>query len=99
MEPAPPAPSRPLPGSSDLPDLRNAEALLGWSVVDSQGGLLGTVQQLVCDLRTGRIAYAVVASGGFVGQGEARFALDWSGLEAADAPPRFIWRGGAPKPH
>ncbi|GHC84476.1 hypothetical protein GCM10007320_28930 [Pseudorhodoferax aquiterrae] len=89
----------PEPPPSGLPDLRSADALLGWSVVDRQGGLLGTVQQLLCDLRTGRIVYAVVASGGFVGQGEARFALDWSGLEAADAPQRFIWHGAAPKPH
>ena len=99
MEPAPPAPTRPPAGLPDQPDLRSADALLGWSVVDSRGGLLGTVQQLVCDLRTGRIAYAVVASGGFVGQGEARFALDWDGLEAADAPQCFIWRGAPPQPH
>lgn len=96
MEPAPPASMPPPPG---VPDLRSAEELLGWAVVDCQGGLLGTVQQLVCDLRTGRIAYAVVASGGFLGQGEARFTLDWGGLEAAAAPQRFIWRGAAPRSH
>nr|WP_186329707.1 PRC-barrel domain-containing protein [Variovorax boronicumulans] len=83
---------------SVLPDLRSAETLLGWSVVDRHGSPLGTVQQLLCDLRTGRIVYALVASGGFVGQGEARFALDWSGLEAADGPQRFIWHGAAPQP-
>lgn len=90
-----PAPDRP---NAALPDLRSTEALLGWSVVDAQGGLLGTVQQLLLDLPTGRIAYAMVACGGFMGQGEARFALDWGGLEAADAPQRFIWHGAAPQP-
>jgi hypothetical protein len=38
----------------------------------------------------------VVASGGFVGQGETRFALAWDGLEAADRSHRFIWHGPAP---
>ena len=91
--------TEPTPPAVALPDLRAADSLLGWSVVDRQGDLLGTVQQLLCDLRSGRIAYAVVASGGFLGQGEARFALDWGGLEAAESPPRLIWHGAAPQAH
>lgn len=91
MDPCEPARARP------MPDLRSAETLVGWPVQDPDGFVLGTVQQLLFDLQSGRIAYAVVASGGFVGQGESRFALTWDDLEAADAPPRLIWHGAAPE--
>jgi sporulation protein YlmC with PRC-barrel domain len=76
--------------------LRSADRLIGWTVEDRRGCVLGTVRELLLDLDTGRLAYAVVASGGFVGQGETRFALAWDGLEAADRSHRFIWHGPAP---
>ena len=76
--------------------LRSAEHLVGWPVEDSLGHVLGTVRQLLFDLQTGRLACAVVASGGFMGQGEAHFTLAWEGLEPMDVLERFVWHGPAP---
>jgi hypothetical protein len=55
---------------------------------------MGSVAQLVLDLLAGRLAYVVVASGGFLGLGERRFMLPWAGLRAADdGSRRFVWLG------
>lgn len=90
-------PSSPVPAQPPRA-LRSAEHLVGWLVEDRHGNVLGTVRQLLFDLHTGRLAYAVVVSGGFVGEGEACFALAWEGLEPSDARRRFVWHGPAPRP-
>lgn len=90
MAPVPPSPVQ-APRA-----LRSTDRLVGWTVEDRDGCVLGTVRELLLDLDTGRLAYAMVASGGFVGQGETRFALAWDGLEPAGLCHRFIWHGRAP---
>ena len=51
-------------------------------VVDGAGEVLGSVVDLLLDLERGRIAYAVVASGGFMGLGERLVAVPWNALKA-----------------
>ena len=51
-------------------------------VVDHAGTVLGSIVDLLLDLERGRIAYAVVASGGFIGMGERLVAVPWNALKA-----------------
>lgn len=49
-------------------------------VVNTQGEDLGEIEEIMLDVRSGRIAYAVLAAGGFLGMGEKYFAIPWSAL-------------------
>lgn len=51
-------------------------------VVDAAGKVIGSLVDLMLDLERGCVAYAVVASGGFVGVGERLFAVPWAALRA-----------------
>ena len=44
-----------------------AGQLVGMKVEDSDGGKVGTVRNLVLDLRDGKLKYVVIGSGGFLG--------------------------------
>lgn len=66
--------------------LVRAAALAGEPVVSRDGAPLGNVCELLLDVQRGRIAYAVVAHGGFMGLGERLHAVPWCALRAgADA--------------
>ncbi|MEO8655958.1 MAG: PRC-barrel domain-containing protein [Ramlibacter sp.] len=57
-------------------------SLCAQTVVDQAGNVLGSIVDLLLDLERGRIAYAVVASGGFMGMGERLVAVPWNALKA-----------------
>ena len=71
-------------------DLASANALLGDKVVNSRNEPLGTITELVLDTTLGRVAYAVVAIGGFMGVGEQLFVIPWSALVRDAAGRRFV---------
>ena len=62
------------------PRVMAAGTLEGDDVVNSAGEKLGTLDDIMLDVPTGRIAYAVLASGGFLGMGEKLFAIPWRAL-------------------
>lgn len=62
------------------PELMAAHALRGDPVVNPKGYALGRVEHIVLDVQRGRIAYAVLSFGGFLGLGEKFFAIPWSAL-------------------
>jgi hypothetical protein len=49
----------------------------GTAVYNRQGEHLGTVVNFMVDKATGRIAYAVMSFGGFLGMGESYHPLPW----------------------
>lgn len=55
----------------------SASTLMGDEVKNSEGEDLGTLEEIMIDIRNGRIAYAVLSFGGFLGIGEKLFALPW----------------------
>jgi len=57
-----------------------ASTLEGDKVVNRQGEDLGEIDEIMIDVPRGRIAYAVMSSGGFLGMGEKLFAIPWSAL-------------------
>jgi sporulation protein YlmC with PRC-barrel domain len=58
-------------------DLISAEKVTGTSVYNAQGDKIGTIHDLMLDKRGGRVAYAVMSFGGFLGIGEKYHPLPW----------------------
>ncbi len=63
----------------------SASTIIGDHVHNAQGEELGSVKDIMLDLDTGRIAYAVLSFGGFLGLGDKLFAIPWNALQL-DAP-------------
>jgi sporulation protein YlmC with PRC-barrel domain len=58
-----------------------ASDMIGTDVVSPEGDNLGEVKEVVMDPNTGRVAYAVVSFGGFLGMGEKLFAIPFRALK------------------
>lgn len=52
----------------------------GTSVYDSTGNKLGSIHSLMIGKQNGRVAYAVLSFGGFLGMGQSYFPIPWSQL-------------------
>lgn len=61
---------------SSLP--QKASNIIGTDVVNAKGDNLGEIKEVVIDPASGRVAYAVVAFGGFLSMGEKLFAIPFS---------------------
>jgi sporulation protein YlmC with PRC-barrel domain len=62
------------------PEVMAASDFEGEEVVNHNGETLGEIEEIMLDVRSGRIAYAVLAAGGFLGIGEKYFAIPWRAL-------------------
>jgi len=67
-------------GAGPGPDVMAATTLNGDKVMSSDGEHVGKIYDIMLDVRSGRIAYAVLATGGFLGIGETLHAIPWSAL-------------------
>jgi sporulation protein YlmC with PRC-barrel domain len=52
----------------------------GSTILSDSGEKIGTVDHLVLDAVNGKIAYAVVAFGGFMGLGEHSYSIPWGSV-------------------
>jgi sporulation protein YlmC with PRC-barrel domain len=55
--------------------------LMGLNVYDDNEDKLGDIKDLVIDPAQGKIRYAVVTFGGFLGMGDKYFAVPWSDIQ------------------
>ena len=55
-------------------------SLVANSVYDTEGNLVGKLEEIVIDTRTGCVRHAVLAVGGVLGLGRRRLAVPWSAL-------------------
>ena len=62
----------------------------GDSVYDVAGKFLGEIEELVLDIHSGRVAYALMAVGGFLGVGRKMFAIPWSTVTIDSAYQRCV---------
>ena len=62
------------------PDVMAAGTLKDDRVLTMDGDDIGKVTHIMLDVRSGRIAYAVVSSGGFLGIGDKLLAVPWNVL-------------------
>ncbi|GGP27352.1 PRC-barrel domain-containing protein [Silvimonas amylolytica] len=65
----------------------------GYKVVNEQGEHLGKIDQFVLDVTNGRVAYAVLSFGGFLGMGDKLFAIPWSALKLDEVNKEFMLIG------
>lgn len=67
-------------GEGPGPDVMAADTLEGNQVMSSDGEDVGKITDIMLDVRSGRIAYAVLSEGGFLGMGTTLHAIPWSAL-------------------
>lgn len=72
------------------PHLMGAETLIGNSVANKLGENLGDIKEIMLDMRTGHVSYAVLEFGGFLGLGSKLFAVPWSALTLDTIEKRFV---------
>lgn len=72
------------------PRLMGANTLDGNDVFNKQDEDLGDVKEIMLDVPSGRVAYAVLSFGGFLGMGEKLFAVPWSALTLDTVNKRFV---------
>ncbi len=67
-----------------------ASTLAGDAVKNSAGEGLGKVDEIMIDIPTGRVAYAVLSFGGFLRMGNKLFAVPWDILKVDEDQKCFI---------
>ncbi len=72
------------------PIVLSAATITGDVVCNLQDEKLGTIQDIMLDIQTGKIRYAVLSSGGFLGVGERLFAVPWNAFRHDRDGKRFI---------
>ncbi len=91
--------SKPMPSKSRVSnsmDIRlgatvlSASTISGDEVFNLQDENLGKIQDIMLDVDDGRIRYAVLASGGFLGMGNRLFAIPWDALRIDRENKRFM---------
>ena len=68
----------------------NAKTLIGEKVVNLQEEDLGKLEAIMIDTTNGKVAYAVLSFGGFLGLGDKLFAIPWDTLRLDTENERFI---------
>lgn len=64
----------------ELGSLISADKVQGTNLYNRNGDGLGEVESIMIDKPSGKVAYAVIAFGGFLGMGQERRALPWNAL-------------------
>lgn len=72
------------------PQMLSALTVTGDSVRNANGDDLGRIEDLVIDVESGRVNYAVLSFGGFLGIAGKLFAVPWEALERDAESQAFI---------
>lgn len=64
----------------DIRKVMGCSTLTGDAVRNPEGEDLGKIEEIMLDVPTGSIAYAVLSFGGFLGIGDKLFAVPWDAL-------------------
>lgn len=68
----------------------SAKSLIGTEVVNLQNEKLGKLEELMIDLSTGRVGYAVLSFGGVLGIGDKLFAVPWASLTVDEKNEKLV---------
>jgi PRC-barrel domain len=69
--------------TDETPSLISSDKVEGTSVYNRQGDKLGSIKTVMIDKVSGKVAYAVMSFGGFLGIGESYHPLPWRRLSYA----------------
>lgn len=72
------------------PMVLSATTMIGDDVRNPEGENLGKLEELMVDLEDGRVAYAVLSFGGFLGLGDKLFAIPWQALTMRTEEKAFV---------
>lgn len=72
------------------PQLMGADTLNGNDVYNQKDEDLGDIKEIMLNMKTGRVSYAVLSFGGFLGLGEKLFAVPWDALKLDTENKRFV---------
>ncbi|HEX2116046.1 MAG TPA: PRC-barrel domain-containing protein [Alphaproteobacteria bacterium] len=61
-------------------DLISSEKVEGTAVMNKQGEKIGSIESVMIEKRSGKVAYAVMSFGGFLGIGDQHHPVPWSSL-------------------
>lgn len=78
--------SEPHLASARPENVRQASKILQLPVLNRQDERVGSVEDMIVELRSGRVVAAIVSSGGFLGMGDSLNAIPPSALQFATAP-------------
>jgi sporulation protein YlmC with PRC-barrel domain len=69
------------PDATETHDLIASDKVVGTKVFDPNGKHIGAIERIMVEKRSGRVSYAVLSFGGFMGIGDDHYPLPWSMLE------------------
>ncbi|NWL76794.1 photosystem reaction center subunit H [Pseudomonas taiwanensis] len=72
------------------PELMGADTLIGNDVYNLEGEDLGVIKEIMLDMRSGRVIYALLSFKSFLGLGEKLFAVPWRALTLDTEHKRFM---------
>ena len=72
------------------PFLMGANTLIGNEVYNLKEEHLGEIKEIMLDMASGNVAYAVLSYGGVMGVGDKLFAVPWNALKLDTANKRFL---------
>ena len=75
---------------SPEPDLLGVDTLIGDDVYNYGDEELGNIKEVMLDMRTGQITYAVLSFSGIPGMGDKLFAVPWERLMLDPVNKRFL---------
>jgi sporulation protein YlmC with PRC-barrel domain len=78
------------PNDLMIPSLMGANNLIGTDVHNELDEDLGEIKEFMLDMSSGKISYAVLSFGGFMGMGNKLFAVPWSALRLDPSEKRFV---------
>lgn len=61
-------------------DLIASDKVEGTKVYDTAGEHIGSIERILVEKRSGKVSYAVLSFGGFLGMGHEHYPLPWSKL-------------------
>ncbi|MDP4535778.1 PRC-barrel domain-containing protein [Alkalimonas collagenimarina] len=72
------------------PHLMGADTLIGNDVYNQKDESLGDIKEIMLDVTNGKVSYAVLSFGSFLGMGEKLFAVPWDALTLDTENKRFV---------
>jgi len=68
----------------------SSSTITGQNVVNAAGENIGNVKEIMVDTKHGRISYAVLSFGGFLGLGDKLFAIPFDAMALDEPNNRFV---------
>ena len=69
------------PATDETVSLIGSDKVQGTAVFGPDGDKIGSIERVMIEKRTGRVSYAVLSFGGFLGIGDDHYPLPWPSLK------------------